>query len=1059
MFTPKRFLLFILAMCCFCRKTAAQDNFTWENQSIGGGGFCLEVRFNPYSWDRPLGNPRLYLASDVSGVYRSADLGATWEMFKNYSDGIDEAMIPSRYATSIAFNNDFFLIYMATNEGIFSTLFDSPNWLADNMPLRDQIFNQSQRSMDDADGKYPWIGIIREYPLNNNYMLAGIGDVRSTAKAPTGANVTSTRFGLGGLLRSTNGGSDWDFIVLNGADPKELVYDIDYLKNSSTNKIHVFISTGYLERSVANGNVYKGAVYHSDDVFTASVPTFTQITPPTITNVVNLAILTPNGGITVSQTGGMLAFLSRCTMTSQEGGGVYKAQGPNGEYYLNLSDLASAPLPWVLKYSENNTGRLGTTPGSTRSDFELFLGKQLGDRAYLAVTDQSHLTGTAIFTEITSECANIADKNICNDYDPQNDIGYREWESVTLGSGTTKWLHDLRFGSIDFNPDDSQAHPTVYGCWSYGPLKAEGRPFKQIFTQKVGFDAYGAECFQSRGMDEVFFVGCQPAFHPANFNNVLVGMGDNGLLRTTNATAANPAWSQNRLLPVQDWYGGSQQFIYHLAFHPLNADFVLASAGVKTNNTNSMAGQGALFYCEQAEAGDPNAWQILAGGPQELGGLPDAEIVSFTFDVQGDKNGVFTAVRNNGLYYGKISVTANGVLQVNSTFVKIVDSELTAFIFSAEGNNGKGNQHNYSRLVFDCDPNNPSIVYNPNHLYLSRFWPGGGVYRIELGVDGSGNRLPVGSPDFITRVDEVIRGRAVGGVIDDEFTNSNHVAEVINLLATPTAVFAGATCGDLASSKDALGSNYSGGLVRWVKAPNPPGPLDDNEWKIGGPEKIGSTNTTTAIGGITHDPFNPNFILAVTFRHSLQNNNSSDANNPKLQGEENDKRMSLWQSTDGGQSFVKLDNYTLQHKWPEAVTLTFFPNYNDRILMPTHGNGVWLGTYNGPPRAKVQAQDSALSAGQLPRRFVLHANYPNPFNPATVIKFDLPVATNVSLRIYDATGRRVRTLFDQHAFEAGYHIRVWDGKGEDGKVLASGVYFYRLITPQFERTLKMVLLH
>ncbi len=167
MFSFKPLFIFFFSICCLSNTALAQDSFTWENQSIGGGGFCLEVRFNPYSWDRPLGNPRLYLATDVSGVYRSADLGATWEMFKSYGEGTTEAMIPSRYATSIAFNNDFFLIYQATNEGIFSTLFDSPNWLGVNMPTRDQIFAQTQRSMDDEDGKYPWIGIIREYPLNN----------------------------------------------------------------------------------------------------------------------------------------------------------------------------------------------------------------------------------------------------------------------------------------------------------------------------------------------------------------------------------------------------------------------------------------------------------------------------------------------------------------------------------------------------------------------------------------------------------------------------------------------------------------------------------------------------------------------------------------------------------------------------------------------------------------------------------------------------------------------------------------------------------------------------
>jgi FlgD Ig-like domain len=75
--------------------------------------------------------------------------------------------------------------------------------------------------------------------------------------------------------------------------------------------------------------------------------------------------------------------------------------------------------------------------------------------------------------------------------------------------------------------------------------------------------------------------------------------------------------------------------------------------------------------------------------------------------------------------------------------------------------------------------------------------------------------------------------------------------------------------------------------------------------------------------------------------------------------------------------------------------------------------------------------------------FGVGQNRPNPFNPSTVIDFTLPVAMPVALRIYDASGRLVRTLVDG-ALEAGNHIAVWDGREASGSEAASGIYYYRI---------------
>gem|GEM_PF-4629282 len=78
----------------------------------------------------------------------------------------------------------------------------------------------------------------------------------------------------------------------------------------------------------------------------------------------------------------------------------------------------------------------------------------------------------------------------------------------------------------------------------------------------------------------------------------------------------------------------------------------------------------------------------------------------------------------------------------------------------------------------------------------------------------------------------------------------------------------------------------------------------------------------------------------------------------------------------------------------------------------------------------------------LPEEFAIFDNYPNPFNPVTTIRYNIPEPSTVSLIIYDITGREVRRLVDG-TVEPGYHSAVWDGAGISGTTVSSGVYIYR----------------
>ncbi|MGB7061573.1 MAG: FlgD immunoglobulin-like domain containing protein [Candidatus Zixiibacteriota bacterium] len=89
--------------------------------------------------------------------------------------------------------------------------------------------------------------------------------------------------------------------------------------------------------------------------------------------------------------------------------------------------------------------------------------------------------------------------------------------------------------------------------------------------------------------------------------------------------------------------------------------------------------------------------------------------------------------------------------------------------------------------------------------------------------------------------------------------------------------------------------------------------------------------------------------------------------------------------------------------------------------------------------------------------FEVKGNFPNPFNPETVIKFHLPQASPVSLRVYNILGQVVNTLVDE-PLSAGDHSVRWDGKNAQGRDVASGVYFYRINAGGYESIEKMTLL-
>ncbi|HNH32661.1 MAG TPA: tandem-95 repeat protein [bacterium] len=173
-----------------------------------------------------------------------------------------------------------------------------------------------------------------------------------------------------------------------------------------------------------------------------------------------------------------------------------------------------------------------------------------------------------------------------------------------------------------------------------------------------------------------------------------------------------------------------------------------------------------------------------------------------------------------------------------------------------------------------------------------------------------------------------------------------------------------------------------------------------------------------------------------------------------------------------GKAYQFAPALTLQE--PSEITIRFEPSqYEDAgkifIESETDGRIVRLQTGVYPEQRIAKAKITSLGkvrivydpsftgSNTVPTNFSLKANYPNPFNPSTTIAYDLAKEGLVTLTVYNVLGQKVKTLVHGHA-PAGSYKLLWDATDERGKRVSTGVYFYRLETPGFVQTRKMLLM-
>ncbi|MBN1481972.1 T9SS C-terminal target domain-containing protein [candidate division KSB1 bacterium] len=152
--------------------------------------------------------------------------------------------------------------------------------------------------------------------------------------------------------------------------------------------------------------------------------------------------------------------------------------------------------------------------------------------------------------------------------------------------------------------------------------------------------------------------------------------------------------------------------------------------------------------------------------------------------------------------------------------------------------------------------------------------------------------------------------------------------------------------------------------------------------------------------------------------------------------------LKVVRSNDTGEPFLDIKGYRISE--PQSSTGSARPDRVQRYFTKAYFDGLEVLS------ADTLTVDWSISAVDiqresfLPQQLDLAQNYPNPFNASTLISYQLPNSVAVELAIYNALGKRVRTLVN--AFQpAGRYSVIWGGKDDSGECVSSGLYYYRLL--------------
>lgn len=157
--------------------------------------------------------------------------------------------------------------------------------------------------------------------------------------------------------------------------------------------------------------------------------------------------------------------------------------------------------------------------------------------------------------------------------------------------------------------------------------------------------------------------------------------------------------------------------------------------------------------------------------------------------------------------------------------------------------------------------------------------------------------------------------------------------------------------------------------------------------------------------------------------------------------------------TNQGSAAICIDEspYLVWDDWEAIQRDLFITDLNGQVVYKQN-------ITSGIPSNIVDIISGYLNVHQeiLPDKFLLKQNYPNPFNGLTTIDYSIPSASHILFKIYDMSGKEIRTLHNGY-HNSGSAAIIWDGKDKNSQLVASGIYFYSIVSGQNSLVKKLTL--
>ena len=213
--------------------------------------------------------------------------------------------------------------------------------------------------------------------------------------------------------------------------------------------------------------------------------------------------------------------------------------------------------------------------------------------------------------------------------------------------------------------------------------------------------------------------------------------------------------------------------------------------------------------------------------------------------------------------------------------------------------------------------------------------------------------------------------------------------------------------------------------IDWIRARKyaPVTPVTSNGTELSAPKSPGNSLTATVLGSTS---------IRINWADSSAN----------------EDKFFVDRSTNGGTNWTLRDSVAANTTLYTDAGLTQNTQYCYRVYAK---NCIGLSPFSNVVCATTTFTGITINGNEIPKVFNLFQNYPNPFNPVTNIKFDIPKASNVTLDVYDVTGKLVSSLVNSE-LDAGSYTASWNAIS-----FASGIYFYKITAGEYVHQMKMVL--